>query len=129
MLLVELIRLPGWGRNLAGRWQTRTERWGLWAALPLGVLLALGFCPASAAIFFGSVLWMAARHDSWLLLPLAYGLGAALPVVAAAGVLAFSAQLLGRLFAVTALLARWGQRIAGTVLIMVGVYFAVRFIF
>ncbi len=129
MLLLELIRLPRLGRNLAGRWQARADRWGLWAALPLGVLLALGFCPTSAAFFFGSLLWMAATHHSWLLLPLAYGLGAALPVVLAAGVLAFSARLLGQVFAVTAQVARWGQRIAGTVLIVVGVYFAVRFIF
>ena len=69
------------------------------------------------------------RTTPWLLLPLAYGLGAALPVVLAAGVLAFSARLLGQVFAVTAHVARWGQRVAGTVLIAVGVYFAVRFIF
>ena len=117
------------GRDAGRRFQNRAERGGLWMALPLGVLLALGFCPASAAFFFGSLLWMAARHDSWRLLPLAYGLGAAPPVVVAACVLAFSAQLIGRVFAVTALVARWAQRIAGTVLIVGGVYFAVRFIF
>ena len=129
MLLLELIRLPRWGGTLAGAFRIAAERGGLWMALPLGVLLALGFCPASAAFFFGSLLWMAARHDSWRLLPLAYGLGAAPPVVVAACVLAFSAQLIGRVFAVTALVARWAQRIAGTVLIVGGVYFAVRFIF
>ncbi len=72
---------------------------------------------------------MAAQHNSWLLLPLVYGLGAALPAVLCAGVLAFSARLIGGVFDVLAQVAWWGQRIAGAVLILVGIYFSLRFIF
>ena len=111
MLLLELIRLPGLA-EIAGRWQAAAERWGLWAALPLGVLLALGFCPASAAVFFGSLLWMAAGTTRGCCYRWPTALGRAAAVVLAAGVLAFSARLLGQVFAVTAPVARWGQRIA-----------------
>ena len=56
-----------------------------WASgrLPMGVLVALSFCPASAAVFFGGVLRMAVRRDHPLLLPLVYGVGAVLPVLLA----------------------------------------------
>ena len=90
MLLLELLPLPGVGMG-SPRTGRPAPALGRWAALPLGALVALAFCPASAAVFFGSVLRMAARHNSWLLLPLAYGVGAALPAVVCAGLLAFSA--------------------------------------
>ena len=64
--------------------------------MPMGVLVALSFCPASAAVFFGGVLRMAVRRDHPLLLPLVYGVGAVLPVLLCAGLLAVGAQAVGK---------------------------------
>ena len=62
MLFLGWIRLPRLGVGFGGKFPSRIERLGVWAALPLGVLAALSFCPASAAVFFGSVLCMAGEQ-------------------------------------------------------------------
>ena len=61
------------------------------ARLPLGIVLALGFCPVSATIFFVDLLTIAAGGGSHVVYPALYALGAALPV------LAFAAGLGARL--------------------------------
>ena len=43
--------------------QPRIDAWGLWGSLPLGFVLALAFCPVSAASFFVSLLAMLAASD------------------------------------------------------------------
>ena len=74
MVLLELIRfrLPGVG--VGAKWQSKINAWGTWNALPLGVMLALGFCPVSAAIFFVDVLAIAAGGGSHLVYPAIYAL-------------------------------------------------------
>jgi cytochrome c biogenesis protein CcdA len=129
MLLVDLIRLPGVNLKLDEPFHARIERRGLWAALPLGMFFALAMCPASAAVFFGSLFHIAAGHGSWPLLAVAYGLGTALPVVLLAALLAFAAGMVGKVFGILAGVARWAQRLAGTLLILIGVYCSLRYIF
>lgn len=68
-------RLNDWGRQLAKR--------GLVGEFLLGVLFALSFCPASAALFFGTLLPIAVQSDSPFLVPVLYGLGSAVPVIIA----------------------------------------------
>ena len=129
MLLLGMLWPAGVSLRLDERFHAHVERLGLWSALPLGMLFALAFCPASAAFFFGSLFRMAAQRDSWLVLPLCYGIGAALPVVLCASLLAVSARWLGMAFRVMAGIGRWAQRIAGALLILVGVYLSLRYIF
>ena len=50
-------------------------------ALPMGALLALSFCPATAALFFGVLIPLSLRHGQTLLFPVLYGLGAAIPII------------------------------------------------
>ncbi len=47
----------------------------------LGVILAVTFCPASAAVFFGVFIPLTIKYESTLLLPLFFGLGASLPLI------------------------------------------------
>jgi cytochrome c biogenesis protein CcdA len=129
MLLLELIRLPRVGLGADERLRSQVERWGVWSALPLGMLLALAFCPVSAACFFLSVLRLMTRYDSWLVLPALYGIGTALPVVAFALLLALGAQVMAKAFNVVSKVQWWAQRIAGAVLILLGIYLSLRFIF
>ena len=126
MLFWGWIRLPRASVGFGGQFSSRVERLGLWAALPMGVLVALSFCPASAAVFFGGVLRMAVRRDHPLLLPLVYGVGAVLPVLLCAGLLAVGAQAVGKAMGLFAEIDCWGRRIAGAALILTGVYFCMR---
>ena len=79
-----------------------------WGAFALGILLALAFCPFSAACYFGALIPLAAEHASAFLLPAAFGIASALPVAllapAAARGLERMAQSAGRL-------AAWGKRL------------------
>ena len=54
---------------------------GLIGAFFLGAALALVFCPVSAALFLGGVIPLVVSAKDWLLIPIAYGVGTAVPVL------------------------------------------------
>ena len=114
---------------MSERLQQRVERWGLLGALALGVLFALSFCPVSATLFFGSLLPLAVQHESGVLLPLVYGIGTAIPVVAFALVLAFGARWLGKLFERVTQVERWMRVITGVVFVGVGIYMSLLYVY
>jgi len=58
------------------------DRGGAGAFL-LGAGLALAFCPISAALFFGGLMPLVLASKDWLLVPIAYGIGTAIPVLIA----------------------------------------------
>jgi len=58
------------------------DRGGIGAFL-LGAGLALALCPISAALFFGGLMPLVLTTKDWLLLPIAYGIGTAIPVLLA----------------------------------------------
>lgn len=127
LLLLVGLALLGWlplpafgGGHDAAAWQRRRERWGLAAALPMGALFALAFCPLSAAIFFGSLLPLALGSGHELAVPLLYGFGSALPVAAFAVALAFGAGRVGRLFAGASSVERWMRLGTGAFLLGLG---------
>ncbi len=129
MLLLELVRWnPGTAAPPEG-----ARRWvaglGVWGAAPLGLLFALSFCPLSAALFFGSLLPLAVRHESRLLLPVLYGVGTAVPVIAFAGILAAGGRALGRSFRGASRLDLWGRRVTGVAFVGVGGYLSLSRIF
>jgi len=121
LLEVLRIRLPGLGRA-SERMQQRFARLGMLGAVPLGALFALSFCPVSAALFFGSLMALALRLESPVLLPTIYGIGTALPVVLFALLVAVGARFIGRLFDRLTVIERWARRVTGIVFIVVGLY-------
>ncbi|MEJ2720779.1 MAG: aromatic aminobenezylarsenical efflux permease ArsG family transporter [bacterium] len=129
MLLLGWIRL-GWPESGAHEGlQKRAGRMGIWGAGLMGLGFALSFCPISAALYFGSLLPLSLEHDSRLLLPSVYGIGTALPVVAFAVIIAWSAGSLGRAFNSITRMERWARVVTGAVFILVGVYFTLENIF
>ena len=102
-----LLPLPD---RLGGHLAGRTEPLAAlpWGAFALGILLALAFCPFSAACYFGALIPLAAERESAFLLPAAFGIASALPVAllapAAARGLERMAQSAGRL-------AAWGKHL------------------
>ena len=113
MALLDMIRFRLPGVTIGAKWQARVDAWGLWSALPLGVVLALAFCPASATCFFVSLMTIMATHHSRIVLPVVYATGSALPVAVFAAVIAYAAQSLGRFWNRSIEIQHWLRRIGG----------------
>jgi cytochrome c biogenesis protein CcdA len=125
MLLVGLIDVRMSGCGISAGFQQRIQSLGVWGALLLGMLFALAFCPTSAALFFGSVV-SAVKANSTITLPLVYGIGTALPVLAFALLIAVSAQSVGRAFNALSKVEWWARIVTGWVIILVGVWLTLR---
>jgi cytochrome c biogenesis protein CcdA len=134
LILVGMVLL-GWlggslSLNLAGEGvQQRAARGGLWWSGALGFLFALSFCPVSAGLFFGGLLPLAARSASPVFLPLAFGVGTALPVVAFAFLIAFAGQYVGRAFDRLTQVERWVRAITGAVFVLAGLYICLAYVY
>jgi cytochrome c-type biogenesis protein len=150
MFLVGLITFTIGGTVMTEGMQKRVDSMGVWGALLLGVLFAVSFCPTSAAWFFGLLaltmgseagaitgvlervgiaLPEAALAGSSIVLPLIYGIGTALPVLVVAGLLAYSAQAVGKAYNILSKVEWWARMVTGWVFIVVGVYFSLRYVF
>jgi cytochrome c biogenesis protein CcdA len=130
VLLLDVIPWP-WtgGLGVAHRLQGRVEKLGLWGAGLLGMVFALAFCPVSAALFFGSLIPIALKHESWILMPTIYGVGTALPVVAFSLILAFAANRLSKAFNALTVIERWMRRLTAAVFIAIGAYYCLVYLF
>lgn len=123
VMLLGLFRFSVPGMSVSGKFQARVGRWGIWGAGLLGLLFALSFCPVSAALFFGSLIPLALEHESSVLMPSAYGIGTAAPVVGFALVVAFGAKYVGRLFERITEFEKWARRVTGAVFVVIGIYY------
>jgi cytochrome c biogenesis protein CcdA len=129
VVLLELIALP-FSISVGGeRAQRIAEKGSLAGAALLGMLFALAFCPVSAALFFGSTIGLCLPHRSPVLLPLVYGVGTALPVVVFAVLIALGVRSLGKAFDILRQAEWWARRVTGILFVLVGIYYALRFIF
>jgi cytochrome c biogenesis protein CcdA len=129
MFLLELISLDIMRSDIGSRMQGRVERFGIWGAGLLGLLFALSFCPVSAALFFGSLIPLAVDHQSSVVMPIAYGVGTALPVIVFAFVIAVSTRTVGVMFDKLKTIEKWARRVTGVVFIAVGIYYTLIYIF
>ena len=125
MFLLELISIdiPGF-KGLAN-----AQKYGLFAEFMLGFVLAMSFCPVSAALFFGSLIPLAVSAQSKVILPLFYGIGTALPVVIFAFLLTVSAEKMSLWFKKITEIEKWVRKIFGIVLILIGLFYTLRYIF
>ena len=100
----------------------RLAGWGPVGEFGLGALFALSFCPVSAALFFGSLLPLAAVF-AWPPLPvLLFGLGTAIPVGIVAVLLVVSTQKAARTLDRLQRFQRFATTATGAVLIAVGAW-------
>ena len=128
LFLLELIKFGG-GPGVSERIGRKVEGWGLAGALALGVIFALSFCPISAALFFGSLISLAVKYDSRVLLPAAFGVGTGLPVFAFAVIIGLGVGSLGAAFRKVQTFEKWARRVTGVVFILVGIYYCLEYIF
>jgi len=129
MFLLDLVRWTGTGSTLGSRVGERVQGWGVLAGLALGILFALSFCPVSAALYFGTLIPLAVKSDSRVLLPIAYGAGTALPVLVFAVLIAGGTRALGRAYERLARVERHARRITGIVFVVAGVYLTLIYVY
>jgi cytochrome c-type biogenesis protein len=129
MTLLELISFNFGTGGISEKMQCKVGSMGAWGALLLGILFALSFCPVSAALFFGSLIPVAVRNESAVVLPSLYGIATGLPVAAFALLIAFGAQKVAQTYDKLAGFERWARRITGVIFIGVGVYYCLTNVF
>jgi len=127
LLGVIKINLPGFG--LSSKMQERASRYGIWSAMMLGVIFALSFCPVSAALFFGSLIPLAVKHNSNVLMPSLFGIGTALPVILFAFLVAFGAKSIAKAFNRLTVFEKWARKITAIIFILIGIYYSLVYLF
>jgi cytochrome c-type biogenesis protein len=129
MVLLDLLRiplsLPSVSENVAKKLIER----GAFGSLLLGILFALAFCPVSAALFFGGLIPIAVKAQSGIVLPLIYGIGTGLPVLFFAFLTAAGAGYINNLYHRITRIEFYTKKITGIIFILVGVYYALAYIF
>jgi cytochrome c biogenesis protein CcdA len=132
LIVIGLILL-GWlsfstGGVQGEKMQKIADTFGLWSALPLGVIFAMAFCPTSAATFLATIA-LASQFHSNVLFPTAFGVGTAVPVLIFAGIIALNAQLISKAFSVISKIDWWMRTITGTLFIIIGLWFSLKYVY
>jgi cytochrome c biogenesis protein CcdA len=129
ILLLDIIPLSFMNSNSSGLAEKASKIGGMTGAFLMGIVFALAFCPVSAALFFGSLIPLALKFKSGIIMPIVYGIGTALPVVLFAFLIAFSVQSVGKAFNKLKSIEIWARRITGAVFILAGIYLILVYIF
>lgn len=129
MVLLDMISFNIGTNGISEKMQGRIDSMGIWGALLLGVLFALSFCPVSAALFFGSLIPIAVRNESGVILPSLYGIATGLPVVAFAVLIAFGAKKVSHAYNRLVGFEKWARRITGIIFVGIGIYYCLTKIF
>ena len=129
LVLTGLLRL-NLSFHAGRRWATTQDApTARGSAALLGFVFALSFCPVSAVLFFGSLVPLAIRAESTLSIPLAYGLGTALPVLVLGWLMSVGFGRVSGLVAGLQRLERYLRLGTGTLFILVGVYYTAVYVF
>lgn len=150
MFLAGLITVSAGGTLMSEGMQKRIDAMGIWGALLLGVIFALSFCPTSAAWFFGLVTLImgseagairsvlenvgiylppASLAGGTFVLPLVYGIGTGIPVLAVAFLLASGARSAGKAYDALSKVEWWARMVTGWLFIVTGIWFSLKYVF
>jgi cytochrome c-type biogenesis protein len=129
IVLLGLLRLKFVTSCVSDKSGENLGRFGLWGAGLLGILFALSFCPVSAALFFGSLLPLAVKHSSSVVLPSAFGAGTGVPVFFFAVLIALGTQGVSKAFKKLVQFEKWARRVTGAIFVIVGVRYCLIYIF
>jgi sulfite exporter TauE/SafE len=108
--------------------QRRLPR-GLLDSALLGAAFALSFCPIPAWFFFVGLIPLATAYHWPLLMPALFGIGSALPVLAASVVLAGLTGRIGEFYNRLAGVEKYARLATGVVFILLGVYYCLIYLF
>jgi len=129
MVLLDLLRIPLPIPSVSENVAKKLVEQGTLGSLLLGVVFALAFCPVSAALFFGGLIPIAIKAKSGVGLPLIYGIGTGLPVLLFASLVAAGAGYINNLYHRIAKIEFYTKKVTGIIFILVGIYYALTYIF
>lgn len=129
MVLMDLLRIPLTLPSVSENVTEKLVNKGAIGSLPLGILFALAFCPVSAALFFGGLIPLAVKAQSGIGLPLIYGIGTGLPVLLFAFLVAAGTQYINNLYYRISKVEFYTKKVTGLIFIVVGIYYALAYIF
>lgn len=129
LFIMEIIPLRLKGLSLSVKIQERLGGGNVLGASLMGFVFALSFCPISAALFFGSVIPLALKYESKLLLPFLYGVGTALPVLLFSVIISYASRYAGTFFNKLSVVEKWLRNITGILFLIIGIYFCLKYIF
>jgi len=121
LLNVLKIKIPG--LSISEKHQGRLADSGVPGSFLLGFIFALSFCPASAGLFFGSLMPLALNNSLGASLPFIYGIGTGLPVLVFASAIALGITSLSRWFNWLVRSEIYIRRVTGIIFIIVGFYY------
>jgi cytochrome c-type biogenesis protein len=123
MILADVFRLQKFYKGRIVKY-LQARKWTGAEVIPFGILMALSFCPATAAIFFGLLIPLAVRYEQMILFPLIYAFGASLPIIIISILVSKGILLSGN--------TGWIRNlpvISGWLLIIIGVYISIKRIY
>ena len=120
MLFGDKLQLPRFGFSAT----EKTEKLkGSWGSLLLGILFAMAFCPTSGLFYFGMLIPMAAIETGGYLLPIAFAVATALPVIVVSWLLAFSVKSIGSFYGKMQTVQKWLNWLVGGLFVAIGLYY------
>ncbi|MEW5821657.1 MAG: aromatic aminobenezylarsenical efflux permease ArsG family transporter [Cyanobacteriota bacterium] len=123
LLLLDLIKINLNYSFCSNERANRLKETGLPGALALGIIFSLSFCPASAGLFFGSLIPLAIKNNSTIIFPALFGIGTGLPVIVIAILMSLGLCSITKLFDKLTQFEIWARKITATIFILVGIYF------
>ncbi|PJB83755.1 MAG: cytochrome C biogenesis protein [Acidobacteria bacterium CG_4_9_14_3_um_filter_49_7] len=123
LVLLGIIPLPTFSTGFTHRASEKLATMGFIGTFFLGTLLALSFCPVSAALFFGSLIPLAMRFQSHIFLPSMFGIGTAFPVLVFALAFGYGSHAVASAFNWVSIMEKWFRRITGAIFVAVGTYY------
>lgn len=129
MVLLDLLRIPLSLPSVSENTAKKLADKGAIGSLPLGTLFALAFCPVSAALFFGGLIPIAVKAQSGIGLPMIYGIGTGLPVLLFAFVVSAGTGYVSNLYHRITKIEFYTKKLTGIIFILVGIYYALAYIF
>lgn len=97
------------------------KRSGPLGALALGLMLAMAFCPETAIMYFGMLLPLSVANTFGWIAPVAFALGAALPVIAMAYLFSKAAEKARGFEATFKHFQQWANGVFGVAFIVAGI--------
>lgn len=105
------------------------SKFGISGGLVLGILIALSFCPMSAAIFFGVLIPLAISSNTVVLYPVFFGIGSSIPLLLIVIVITKSTVLFNRSFLLKKSVEKKLREVASIAVILIGIFMSLRYIF
>ncbi len=102
---------------------------GVLGGFVLGILIALSFCPMSAAIFFGVLIPLAISSNTVVLYPVFFGIGSSIPLLLTVIVISQGAVLSGHSFLIKKSVDKKLRELASIAMILIGIFMSLRYIF